>query len=529
MLNLAAGNTITVQDGSAANQVAINGTGAATANFTLPTAIPSGSGPFPGGGYALTFAGSNTGGTIQNVGPTATYPLAGFQVNGLVPQLCTITPPTAGGSALYVQNANVTAANGPVITCQNIYTVGGTVSWAAPAPSGATAVVLRDSQSTTTASATNGVPYYIQTNYGGGLPTGFVKTNQGYNISMPAVNCANGDGNGVSESGNCGVAGSQQPSTCKLTTAGTNTGTVTTGNITNVNWSCTVNTSCSTIFKFLGLSSTTTPSGAYQLDPTDGTAAANIYADYCDNTDQGGGWTLVAKMDGNNATWDYSSTMWTSNAAAQNLATNSTDLTQTEARFQSWNEIQVNNIFASMQIRGGTGLGNELVLGNGEAGLTFGTPFASMVTLFGSAPNTVFFGGAGAWPVNQSTMRNDWVNLTIPAAAPQLQCNLGGVNIGLTSANNVRDRRQQPGRLVAGSPRLGREREHDQRLHVPRLRRRLRRTHGRQRLPRAGVVHGWAVGRRAGRNVRLRRYRQQRRQLRVPLRPVRRNQEEAPR
>ena len=434
VLGLATGNTITVQDGSAANQVVINGTGAASANFTLPTAIPSGSGPFPGGGYALTFAGTSTGGTIQNVGPTATYPAANFNVNGAVPQLCTITPPTAGGNALYIQNANVTAANGPVITCQNIYTVGGTVSWAAPAPSGATAVVLSDSSGGTfTASATNGVPYYIQTGYLGGLPTGFVKTAQAYNITMPAVNCANGDSNGVAESGNCGVAGSQQPSTCKLTTAGSNVGTVTTGNITNVNWSCTVNTSCAKIFSFLGSSATTTPSGAYQLDPTNGTAAANIYADYCDNTDQGGGWTLVAKMNGNNTTWQYSSNMWTSNAAAQNLATTSTDLSQTEARFQSWNEIPVNNILATMQIIGGNGLGNELVVGNGEAGLTFGTPYASMVTLFNAPSNTVFFGGVGAWPGNVSSMRNDWVNLTSPVATPQLQCNLGGINVGVTS------------------------------------------------------------------------------------------------
>jgi len=440
VLNLATGNTITVQDGSAANQVAITGTGAATANFTLPTAIPSGSGPFPGGGYALTFAGTSTGGTIQNVGPTATYPLAGFQVNGSVPQLCTITPPTAGGSALYVQNANVTAANGPVITCQNIYTVGGTVSWAAPAPSGATAVVLRDSQSTTTASATNGVPYYIQTNYGGGLPTGFVKTNQGYNISMPAVNCANSDpngANGVAESGNCGVAGSQQPSTCKLTTAGTNTGTVTTGNITNVNWSCTVNTSCSTIFKFLGSSAANTPSGSYQLDPTNGTTAANMYADYCDNTDNGGGWTLIAKLDGatNDNVWGYTSANWTTNTT---LGTTATDLVQGDSKFQSFNELPFTSILATMQIQGGTGIGNALVIGAlGSAAQDLNTGLSaqtSALTMFQGGPNSIIFGTAAAWPGDVSTIRNDWINLTTPAASPQLQCNLSGINMTATTA-----------------------------------------------------------------------------------------------
>jgi len=115
VLNLATGNTITVQDGSAANQVAIAGTGAATANFTLPAPILSGSGPFPAGGYSLTFAGTSTGGTVQSIGPIATDPTGGFQVNGAVPQVCTITAPALP----YVENANVTPANGPVITCES--------------------------------------------------------------------------------------------------------------------------------------------------------------------------------------------------------------------------------------------------------------------------------------------------------------------------------------------------------------------------------------------------------------------------
>jgi len=112
VLNLAPGNTITVQD-TAANQVAIMGTGAATANFTLPTAVLSGSGPFPVGGYTLTFAGTSTGGTTQSIGPGAAD--AGFQIAGAVPQVCTITAPALP----YIENANVTPANGPVITCES--------------------------------------------------------------------------------------------------------------------------------------------------------------------------------------------------------------------------------------------------------------------------------------------------------------------------------------------------------------------------------------------------------------------------
>jgi hypothetical protein len=104
-----------VEDGGASNQVTIMGTGAATANFTLPAPIASGAGPFPGGGYALTFAGTSTGGTVQSIGPIATDPGGGFQVNGAVAQRCTITAPALP----YIENTNVTPANGPVITCQD--------------------------------------------------------------------------------------------------------------------------------------------------------------------------------------------------------------------------------------------------------------------------------------------------------------------------------------------------------------------------------------------------------------------------
>ena len=52
---------------------------------------------------------------MQSIGPIATDPTGGFQVNGAVPQVCTITAPALP----YVENANVTPANGPVITCQN--------------------------------------------------------------------------------------------------------------------------------------------------------------------------------------------------------------------------------------------------------------------------------------------------------------------------------------------------------------------------------------------------------------------------
>jgi hypothetical protein len=90
-------------------------TGAATANFTPPAPIASGAGPFPGGGYALTFAGTSTGGTMQSIGPIATDPGGSFQVNGAAPQPCTITAPALP----YIEHASVTPADGPVMTCQD--------------------------------------------------------------------------------------------------------------------------------------------------------------------------------------------------------------------------------------------------------------------------------------------------------------------------------------------------------------------------------------------------------------------------
>jgi hypothetical protein len=104
---------------------------------------------------------------------------------------------------------------------------------------------------------------------------------------------------------------------------------------------CLVPTSC----QALRTAIPTAPSGRYRIDP-DGSAGPTAAFDvYCEMIGSEG-WTLALKANGRNLTFAYPSTHWTTNST---LNTTSTDLTATEAKFQSFNTMPFTQLRLGMR------------------------------------------------------------------------------------------------------------------------------------------------------------------------------------
>jgi hypothetical protein len=124
--------------------------------------------------------------------------------------------------------------------------------------------------------------------------------------------------------------------------------------------------------------------------------------------DSGGGWTLVMKINGSStsSSFYYSSLLWTNTTT---LNPTSTDLSATEAKFASYSTVPFTGVLGMMTGTGGT---NVLPI-----------PLASNASLENlvatTAANTVF----------TNLGRAAWDNLASPAAAPQANCNMDGLNV----------------------------------------------------------------------------------------------------
>jgi hypothetical protein len=83
-----------------------------------------------------------------------------------------------------------------------------------------------------------------------------------------------------------------------------------------------------------------TGSGRYRIAPS-GTA----YDVYCDMTTDGGGWTLVMKVDGDASTFAYDSPHWTTSTVHEDGAVAFDDM---EAKYRSFNEVAFNALRVGM-------------------------------------------------------------------------------------------------------------------------------------------------------------------------------------
>ena len=149
----------------------------------------------------------------------------------------------------------------------------------------------------------------------------------------------------------------------------------------------------------------TRPSGAYTV-----TTGGVQWTAYCDMTSNGGGWTLLLKIDGNASTFNYDSTSWTNTTL---LNTGSTNLDAVEAKFQGF----TNQSFTALRV--------AFVEGATTRGLVVTTTGTSLRDVFAGAPRSTSAGRAG------------WSSLV---ASPSLQpfCNDEGFNVGVGGYRRVR-------------------------------------------------------------------------------------------
>jgi len=138
-------------------------------------------------------------------------------------------------------------------------------------------------------------------------------------------------------------------------------------------------------------------SGAYTLRTADGTA----YQAYCDMTTDGGGWTLVMKIDGTAASSQlgYDGALWTNTAT---LKAEQVDTSHVEAKYRAFNEVE----FSQVRI---------VMVEAQSAAMTLAVSGSSVLHLM-----------RGPF-VQIARPRQDWLAL-LPGAIVQPNCNQGGIN-----------------------------------------------------------------------------------------------------
>jgi len=171
--------------------------------------------------------------------------------------------------------------------------------------------------------------------------------------------------------------------------------------------SCGVPTSC----KDLLAKRPTAPSGSYTIDP-DGSGSNAPFDVYCDMTSDGGGWTLLMKLDGTKPTFGYSAAYWTNTTT---LNPTSVDMTTTEAKFAAFNLLA----------------GTDLRLGMTDAGTTryIKLPLGASSTLY----DRLLAGSYTASTVG----RTPWTTL-LASYSLQVNCNREGTNNAVGGYASVR-------------------------------------------------------------------------------------------
>lgn len=133
--------------------------------------------------------------------------------------------------------------------------------------------------------------------------------------------------------------------------------------------------------------------------------AGSGFRAYCDQTADGGGWTLALKVDGREQTFAYDNMIWQDSTT---LATASAGLEPVEAKLETFQAIAFTSLRVVFEYPIGSGDQRSVIL-----------PVAapSLRELF-------------AGPAQITTLGRDaWKGLLGPAASLQLQCNAEGTNV----------------------------------------------------------------------------------------------------
>jgi hypothetical protein len=138
-------------------------------------------------------------------------------------------------------------------------------------------------------------------------------------------------------------------------------------------------------------------SGAYTL----GTASDTPYQAYCDMEDDGGGWTLVLKIDGTvpDSQFDYDNPLWTN---TMTINDQQVDVRRTEAKFRAFTEVG----FSALRVV-----------------MTESHPVVMKIDAKATSFMTLMRGSF----IGLTERRQDWMSL-VPDATIQDRCNQSGIN-----------------------------------------------------------------------------------------------------
>ncbi|MEY3015633.1 MAG: hypothetical protein RIT45_4368 [Pseudomonadota bacterium] len=139
--------------------------------------------------------------------------------------------------------------------------------------------------------------------------------------------------------------------------------------------------------------------GVYWVDP-DGSGGAQASRAWCDQTSDGGGWTLAMKVDGSKSTFTFDAALW---ANATTLAADQVSTAATEAKYAAFSTVALTELRLVLAAQGSTN--------------------AKVIPMAATSLQALFSGSYKA----TSLGRNAWKAL-MPGGSAQPNCNREGVN-----------------------------------------------------------------------------------------------------